>query len=106
MAGATHAVRTDSRATTLDKFFVSGNATLRKDIARNAAKNPKMVVPQKLMSVRKLIYEFENDADPTLQRLFKKHAYVGMVSPDQVLVQFETKLVLVQVYPVFQEYMY
>ena len=39
------AIRTDSKSTTLDKFFVSGNATLRKDLARNAQKNPKMVVP-------------------------------------------------------------
>ena len=29
-----------------------------------------------------------------------------MISPDQCLIQFETKLVLVQVYPIFQEYMY
>lgn len=29
-----------------------------------------------------------------------------MVSPDQALIQFQTKLVLVQVYPIFQEYMY
>ena len=65
-----------------------------------------MVVPQKLMSIRKLIYEYERDVDDTLQRLFKKHVYVGMISPDQVLIQFETKLVLVQIYPVFQEYMY
>ena len=64
--GATHSVRTDSNATTLDKFLVSGNATLRKDIARHAAKNPKMVVPQKLMSVRKLIYEYEHDVDHSL----------------------------------------
>ena len=41
----TKAVRTDSKATTLDKFFVSGNVTLRKDIARTSAKNPKAVVP-------------------------------------------------------------
>ena len=34
------------------------------------------------MSVRKLIYEYENDIDETLNKLFKKHAYVGMVSPD------------------------
>ena len=34
------------------------------------------------MSVRKLIYEYENDTDEVLTRLFKKHAYVGMISPD------------------------
>ena len=55
---------------------------MRKDIARLASKNAKQVVPQKLMSVRKLIYEYENDTDDTLVRLFKKHSYVGMVSPD------------------------
>jgi hypothetical protein len=79
---AIKAVRTDSKATTLDKFFISGNATLRKDIAKTGSKNPKQVVPQKLMSVRKLIYDYENDADENLQKLFKKHAYVGMISPD------------------------
>ena len=67
---------------TLDKFFVSGNVTLRKDIAKTQSKNPKMVVPQKLMSVRKLIYSYENDIDEQLSKLFKKHFYVGMVSPD------------------------
>ena len=58
------------------------------------------------MSIRKLIYEYENDCDETLSRLFKKHYYVGMVTPDQVLIQFETKLVLVQIYPIVQEYFY
>ena len=82
VATGTKAIRTDSKATTLDKFFVSGNATLRKDIARTSAKNTKAVVPQKLMSVRKIIFEFENDVDDTLQRLFKKHSYVGMLSLD------------------------
>ena len=38
-------IRTDCKGTTLDKFFVSGNATLRKDIAKTASKNPKAVVP-------------------------------------------------------------
>lgn len=51
------------------------------------------------MSVKRLIYEFENDYDSELQKMFKKHTYVGMLSPEQVLLQFETKLVLVQVYP-------
>ena len=75
-------MRTDAKGTTLDKFFVSGNATLRRDIAKTASKNPKTVVPQKLMSVRKLIYEYETDTDEILARLFKKHVYVGMISPD------------------------
>lgn len=52
------------------------------------------------MSVKKLIYEYENDIDENLQKLFKKHSYVGMIGIDQVLVQFQTKLVLVQVYPI------
>lgn len=65
-ANAMRIIRTDSKATTLDKFFTSGNATLRKDIGRKGARNPKTVVPQRLMSVRKLIYEFENDIDDTL----------------------------------------
>ena len=92
---AINKIRTDSKGQTLDKFFVSGNVTLRKDIAKASAKNPKMVVPQKLMSVRKLIYSYENDVDDQLSKLFKKHSYVGMISPDQCLIQFETKLVLV-----------
>ena len=40
------------------------------------------------MSVKKLIYEYENDIDENLQKLFKKHSYVGMIGIDQVLVQF------------------
>lgn len=79
---AINKIRTDSKGMTLDKFFVSGNVTLRKDIAKTQSKNPKMVVPQKLMSVRKLIYSYENDIDEQLSKLFKKHFYVGMVSPD------------------------
>ena len=79
-------MRTDCRATTLDKYFVSGNTQMRKDLARMASKNPKTVVPTKLMSVRRLIHKFENDIDHTLSKLFKKHTYVGMISPDQVLI--------------------
>lgn len=46
------------------------------------------------MSVRRLIYAYEQDVDETIQALFKKHTYVGMISIDQVLIQFQTKLVL------------
>jgi hypothetical protein len=42
---AINKIRTDCKGMTLDKFFVSGNVTLRKDIARTSSKNPKMVVP-------------------------------------------------------------
>jgi hypothetical protein len=79
---AIKAIRTDYKATTLDKFFMKGNTSLRRDIAIKGAKDSKIVVPQQLMSVKKLIYEYENDIDENLQKLFKKHSYVGMIGID------------------------
>ena len=90
-------VRTDHTTATLDRFLKKGSATLRSDLH---ATRDKVAVPQKIVSVRKLIYAFEQDVDQTLQNLFKKHSYVGMVTLDQVLLQFETKLILCQTYPV------
>ena len=58
------------------------------------------------MSVKRLLHEAESDSDPSLQQMFKKHAYVGMLTPEQVLIQFGTKLVLAQVYPLLQEFLY
>ena len=58
------------------------------------------------MSVKKLIYAFENDSEPGMQKTFKKHYYVGFLQPDQILLQFETKLVLCQTFLLLQEYMY
>lgn len=82
-------VRTDSQALTLDKFLVNPN--VRK---RESQQSMQTVIPMNLVSVKKLIYEYEQDYDPDLQQMFKKHSYVGMLSPEQVLLQFGTKLVL------------
>ena len=62
---------------TLDKF-------LNPD--RNSSSNQKKkmeqitsVIPVQLMSVKKLIYNFEIDSDPALQKVFRKHYYVGFL---------------------------
>jgi hypothetical protein len=47
-----------------------------------------------LVPVKKLIYNYQEDSDPALQKTFKGHSYVGMLSPEQILLQFDTKLVL------------
>lgn len=52
-----------------------------------------------MQKVKRLINHFENDRDHDLQDKFKKHTYVGMLTPNQVLLQFETKLIMAQVYP-------
>ena len=72
-------VRTDHTTATLDRFLKKGNASLRSDLHST---RDKVAVPQKIVAVRKLIYAFEQDVDQTLQQLFKKHSYVGMVSLD------------------------
>lgn len=38
--------------------------------------------------------------------MFKAHAYVGMINYDQVLIQYETCLLLINVYPLLQEFVY
>ena len=79
---AIHAIRTDSNATTLDRYIQSGNQSIRRDILTIEKKEAKRVVPIELMSIRKLIYTFERDIDENLQNLFKKHSYVGMIDPN------------------------
>lgn len=64
---------------TLDKFLKKGNTSLRSDLHST---RDKVNVPLKIVSVRKLIHAFEQDVDQTLQQLFKKHSYVGMITLD------------------------
>lgn len=52
-------VRTDYSALTLDKFL-NPSAAMKKS---SFGAQPPSVVPVTLMSVKKLIYEFENDYD-------------------------------------------
>ena len=59
-----------------------------------------------LVPVKKLIYNYQEDSDPALQKTFKGHSYVGMLSPEQVLLQFDTKLVLCQTFLLLQEFLY
>ena len=59
-----------------------------------------------MLSVRQLIYEFEHDVDDDYSKMFKAHSYVGMINYDQVLIQYETCLLLVNVYPLLYEYIY
>ena len=56
-------VRTDSSAMTLDRFLVQGN------LSNNSRTNQQMstVVSMNIMSVMKLIHEFEADIDSELQ---------------------------------------
>jgi hypothetical protein len=58
------------------------------------------------MSVKKLINQYETDIDVDLQKIFRKHFYVGFLQPDQILLQFETKLVLCQSFLLIQEHLY
>jgi hypothetical protein len=53
-------VRTDSTAMTLDRFLVQGNLSVSRQ-------NPQTVVSMNIMSVLKLIHEFEGDTDGELQ---------------------------------------
>jgi DNA mismatch repair protein MLH1 len=64
------------------------------------------VVTCNLLSIRKLIYEFDHDTDEDYAKMFKAHAYVGMINYDQVLIQYETCLLLVNVYPLVKEFIY
>jgi hypothetical protein len=52
-----------------------------------------------IMSVMKLIHDFESDIDSDIQSNFKNHTFVGTLTPEQVLLQFGVDLVLVQVEP-------
>ena len=74
-------VRTDSSAMTLDRFLVQGN------LSNNSRTNQQMstVVSMNIMSVMKLIHEFEADIDSELQQNFKSHTFVGTLTPEQVL---------------------
>lgn len=56
-------VRTDHTTATLDRFLKKGSASLRSDLH---ATRDKVAVPEKIVSVRKLIYAFEQDIDQTL----------------------------------------
>ena len=60
---------------TLDKFLNQGNKQTKKSEITT-------VIPIQLMSVKKLIYAFENDSESNLQKTFKKHYYVGFLQPD------------------------
>ena len=55
-------VRTDASAMTLDRFLVQGN------LSNNSRMNPQLstVVPMNIMSVMKLIHDFETDVDSDL----------------------------------------
>lgn len=91
-------VRTDASAMTLDRFLVQGN------LSNNS--RPQTVVSMNIMSAMKLIHDFEADIDSDLQQSFKTHTYVGTLTPEQVLLQFGVDLVLVQVEPLLQEFLY
>lgn len=93
-------VRTDSSAMTLDRFLVQGN------LSNRANQQQQQVVSMNIMSVMKLIHEFEGDVDSELQQNFKNHTFVGTLTPEQVLLQFGCDLVLVQVEPLMQEFLY
>jgi hypothetical protein len=79
-------IRTDSQALTLDKFLNQGNVS---ESAQSKVQNGigvNTLIPIKLASVKKLIYSYEQDSDPQLQKSFKKHSYVGFLQPDQILI--------------------
>ena len=98
-------VRTDSQALTLDRFLNAGRTKGKVSQFAHSSDIP-AVVPVQLMSVKQLIHTFETDRDENLQKIFKKHSYVGFLQPDQILIQFETKLVLCQTYLLLQEHLY
>lgn len=58
------------------------------------------------MQVKKHICRYQADSDLQLQKTFKNHAYVGLLTADQILIQFDTKLVLVQLFLLLQEFLY
>jgi len=72
-------VRTDSKATTLDKFLTGSVSMIKK---QETGVPPSAVVPMQLYSVKKLIHEFEADVDPSIAATFKNHTYVGLLSSD------------------------
>lgn len=43
------------------------------------------VVALNIVSVKKLIYEFETDINTKLQSDFRGHSFVGTLTPEQVL---------------------
>ena len=129
-------VRTDHRDSTLDHFLVhgkldsdihknkvpgleyginnpvvyieKGNEQQSQELIDTPSKvmNLSTVIWCNLISIRKLIYEFEHDVDDDYTNMFKSHSYIGMINYDQVLVQYETCLLLVNVYPLLQEFVY
>lgn len=56
-------VRTDSSAMTLDRFLVQGNLS----VSNRQNQAVSTVVSMNIMSVLKLIHEFESDADSQMQ---------------------------------------
>ena len=46
----------------------------------NNVLNLSTVISWNLLSIRKLIYEFENDIDEEYSQMFKQHKYIGMIS--------------------------
>ena len=74
-------VRTDSTAQTLDRFLVQGNLSN----SNKTLLDKQNVVSMNIVSVKKLIYEFESDIDEKLQESFRKHSFVGTLTPEQVL---------------------
>ncbi|CAI2386726.1 unnamed protein product [Moneuplotes crassus] len=120
-------IRIDHRDTTLDHFIMHGK--LDSDIHKveacgkeydrgtssqqdelidtpNNVMNLNTVVSCNLLSVRKLIYEFEQDVDEDYAKMFKTHSYVGMINYDQVLFQYDTILLLANFRPLMKEYVY
>ena len=59
-------VRTDSTAMTLDRFLVTGNMS---NNSRGYGHGPdkQTVVSMNIVSVKKLIHDYEGDVDPKLQ---------------------------------------
>eukprot|EP00347_Sterkiella_histriomuscorum_P006746 403351590 len=96
-------VRTDATAMTLDRFLVQGSLS---NNTRNSGQDKSTVVSMNIVAVRKLIHEFEQDIEPDLQDKFKKHTFVGFLTPEQVLLQFGVNLMLVQVEPLLREFLY
>jgi DNA mismatch repair protein MLH1 len=127
-------VRVDHRDATLDHFLMHGK--IDSELHRNKLKgreygiqnpivfmekgeadeemvetpdkimNLATVVSWNLLSIRKLIYEFEHDIDDDYTQMWKNHAYVGLINYDQILIQYETAMLLVNIYPLLNEYIY
>ena len=69
-------VRTDSSAMTLDRFLVQGN------LSNRGNQQMQTVVSMNIMSVMKLIHDFESDVDSDLQQNFRSHTFVGTLTPE------------------------